>query len=228
VKKLRPIASGLVGPVPALLLAVLLIVSSLLLAWYLGRYVVLAVLLYAVINIAYSLALKHVAIVDVMTIAVGFVLRVLGGSVAISVVPSHWLVLCTILISIFLGFTKRRAELITVCARIGGNSRLVLKDYSIAFLDQAISMVTGATIIGYALYTVDEHTLKVLGTRAMLLTVPLVMYGLFRYIYIIYHLKGGDDPVRILIRDVPTIINLIIWVVISLLVVSYGGQFDLF
>jgi hypothetical protein len=131
------------------------------------------------------------------------------------------------MISIFLGFTKRRVELLSVDTQ-QNNSRPVLKDYSIAFLDQVIPMVTGATILAYALYTVDEHTLTVLGTRAMLLTLPFVIYGLLRYIYIIYHLKQYADPAENLIRDIPTIINLMLWVVTSLLVVKYGGKIDFF
>ena len=154
-------------------------------------------------------------------------MRIVGGSVAISVAPSHWLVLCTIMVSMFLGFTKRRAELVAVDFG-GGPTRKVLADYSVAFLDQVISMVTGATIICYALYTVDSRTMGVLGSRAMLLTVPSVMYGLFRYIYLIYHLKKGEDPTGVLCRDVPMIINLLIWVVLSILVVSCGGRIDLF
>jgi len=227
VKKYRPIASGAVDPGVAKLLSVILIVSGLALASFLYFHVFLVVLLYVVINIAYSLVIKHIVILDVLTIAVGFVLRIVAGGMAISVIPSHWLILCTVMISTFLGFTKRRAELLTVDID-KDNSRPVLKDYSIAFLDQVIPMVTGATIIAYALYTVDSHTLKVLGTRAMLVTLPFVIYGLFRYIYIIYHLQQGADPTETLIRDVPTIVNFMIWILISLLVVNYGSKLDFF
>ena len=181
------------------------------------------VLLYAAINLIYSLKIKHVAILDVMTIAAGFVLRILAGSAAISVLPSHWLILCTIMISLFLGFTKRRAELIGVTTNCEqNNTRIVLKDYSIAFLDQVIAVVTGATIICYALYTVDARTVETFGNRTMLLTVPSVIYGIFRYIYIIYHLQKGDDPTQALLRDIPTLVNLLIWVAIALLVVTNG------
>ena len=225
IKKYRPIASGLTAPGTAILLSLTLIILALVLACMLNKYVVLSLVLYIAINIAYSLAVKHIVILDVLTIAFGFVLRIAGGGMAISVIPSYWLVLCTVMISIFLGFTKRRVELLAVNSE-NNNTRPVLKDYSIAFLDQVISMVTGATIIAYALYTVDAHTQMVLGTRAMLLTLPFVIYGLLRYIYIIYHLKQGADPVETLIRDIPTIINLLLWVVTSLLVVKYGGMID--
>lgn len=226
-KRFRPVASGAIAPTLAVLLSMIFIILGLAIACFLNRFVFLVVLLYIFVNIAYSLALKRIAILDVLTISFGFVLRIICGGMAISVTPSYWLVLCTVMISIFLGFTKRRVELLAVNPE-KNNTRPVLKDYSIAFLDQVISMVTGATIIAYALYTVDAHTQMVLGTRAMLLTLPFVIYGLLRYIYIIYHLKQGADPVETLIRDIPTIINLLLWVVTSLLVVKYGGKFDLF
>ena len=227
VKKNRPIARGTVGVNSALLMSGTLIILGLLLAGYINTLFLAIVLLYILIHIVYSLILKHVAILDVMTIAGGFVLRILGGSVAIAVSPSHWLVLCTIMISMFLGFTKRRAELIALDAN-SEYTRLVLKDYSTAFLDQVISIVTAATIVCYALYTVDAHTLEVLGSRGMLLTVPSVIYGLFRYIYLIYHRKKGQDPTITLFCDLPTICNLIIWTIISFLIVNYGSQLQLF
>ena len=141
--------------------------------------------------------------------------------------PSYWLILCTGMISLFIGFTKRRVELLAVDPE-QNNSRPVLKEYSIAFLDQVISMVTGTTILAYALYTVDAHTQMVLGSRAMLLTLPFVIYGLLRYIYIIYHLKQGADPTETLLHDIPTIINIFLWIATSLLVVKYGGKLDFF
>lgn len=226
VKRFRPIASGAISPGAAMIFSMVLIVVSVAVAWYVSWSEVLIVLLYVVMNILYSLALKHVAIVDVMTIAAGFVLRVLGGSVAISVAPSHWLLLCTVMISLFLGFTKRRAELLADTGQ-ARNSRVVLRNYSVAFLDQAISMVTSVTVICYILYTVDVRTLQVFGTRAMLLTVPSVIYGLFRYIYIIYHLEEGEDPTSTFVRDVPTIVNMIIWIIISLIVVICGNKLDI-
>jgi len=225
VKKFRPIAAGVLSVKYAVALSVVLILPGLGLSWLVNGRVMCVALLYAAINIVYSFGLKHVAILDVMTIAAGFVLRILAGSAAIAVVPSHWLVLCTIMISLFLGFTKRRVELAAVTeSGSAPSSRIVLKDYSMAFLDQVIAVVTGATIICYALYTVDARTLQVFGTRAMLLTVPSVIYGVFRYLYIIYHLERGQDPTQTLTHDIPTIINLIIWVIISLLVVAYGSQ----
>jgi 4-hydroxybenzoate polyprenyltransferase len=227
VKKHRPIACGALGAGEVWAVSCVLLVVSVGLAAWLNGVLGIIVGAYAGLNIAYSLGLKHVAILDVMTLAAGFVLRILGGSAAIGAEPSHWLILCTIMISMFLGFAKRRAELVAVQGGQGA-TRKVLADYSVAFLDQAISMMTGATIICYALYTVDARTVREFGTHAMLLTVPSVIYGFFRYLYLIYHLEGGEDPTRAVVRDVPTIINFVLWVVMAVLVVSYGGRLDLF
>jgi len=227
IKKNRPLARGVLSSNVALVLIIILVAANLGLSWVLGSNFLLISLIFLALNTLYSFGLKHVAILDVMTIAAGFVLRIVAGSIAIAVGPSHWLILCTIMVSLFLGFTKRRAELVSL-EGAGGQTRKVLQDYSIAFLDQVIPMVTAATIICYALYTVDNRTLNVLGTRAMLLTVPSVMYGLFRYIYLIYHKNKGADPTDLVCRDAPTLINLLIWVLISVWVVTKGQQFDLF
>lgn len=227
IKKFRPIADGAISPGSAIIMSGILFILGLTLASFLNWPLMLIVLIYFIINIAYSISIKHIAILDVLTISAGFVLRIVGGGLSISVVPSYWLILCTVMISLFLGFTKRRVELLAVDID-KNNSRPVLKDYSISFLDQVIPIVTGTTILAYALYTVDEHTQMVLGTRAMLLTLPFVIYGLLRYIYIIYHLKQYADPTENLIRDIPTIINLLLWIMTSLFVVKYGEKLNFF
>ncbi len=228
VKKNRPIASGWLSIPLAVELALILGGMSLALGAGLGKRYLGMLLIYYLISFLYSFVLKHVAILDVMTLSAGFVLRILAGSLAIQVSPSHWLILCTTMISLFLGFTKRRAELVGQ-AGTGNVTRPVLKDYSIDFLDQVIPLVTGATILCYALYTVDERTVRyVIGSRAMLLTLPFVIYGMFRYIYLAYHRKQGQDPTQTLLRDIPTLINLIGWILTSLLAVLFGRQLDLF
>jgi 4-hydroxybenzoate polyprenyltransferase len=227
-KKSRPIAAGTIRSGEAWILLSVLVLLGMTGAAYLKTQFLIVALLYLGMNGLYSLGLKHVAILDVMIIAAGFVLRILGGSVALeNVEPSHWLVLCTIMISLFLGFSKRRTELVSI-EQAGDTTRKVLQYYSVRFLDQAIAMVTAATFICYTLYTVDDHTLKVLGSRAMLITVPSVIYGLFRYIYLIYHKKTADDPATLVCRDVPTLINLVLWVILCYVAVSYGNQLDPF
>ena len=227
VKCQRPVASGRVSVGQALAISVLLGVLSLAPTLSLGWVYLVMVGAFLILNVVYSAGLKHVAILDVMAITGGFVLRIYAGGVAVAATPSYWLVLCTVMISMFLGFAKRRAELVGVDAA-ADRTRPVLQDYSVAFLDQVIAMLTAATMICYALYTVDARTVEALGSHSMLLTVPLVMYGLFRYIYLIYHLKEGEDPTGTLYRDAPTLVNLALWLVLSVVVVRYGQRIDLF
>jgi 4-hydroxybenzoate polyprenyltransferase len=225
-KKDRPIAEGVLSPAIAALSSIVLLIAGLIIGLFLSKPLAAILFLYFAIHCFYCIVLKHIVIVDVLTIAAGFVLRIAGGGLAVSVVPSYWLVLCTVMISAFLGFTKRRAELIVFNSQ-QNNFRPVLKEYSIAFLDQVIPMITAATIITYALYTVDEHTRDVLGSRAMLFTLPCVIYGMLRYIYIIYHLKQSHDPTDALLGDIPTLINLSLWILLSLFVVRFGSSLNL-
>ena len=218
VKRHRPIASGAVPVNRAAVAAALLLAVGLIGACWLGGRFVALIGLYAAIHVAYSLGLKRLAILDVMLIAAGFVLRILGGSVVVGVAPSHWLLLCTIFIALFLGFTKRRAELVG-SAENGLDTRAVLKDYSIGFLDQVTATVTGATLICYALYTVDAQTVERVGGRGMLLTIAPVIYGVFRYLYLTYHLEKGEDPTGVMLRDLPMILTVIVWAALAVLVV---------
>jgi len=227
-KQHRPLASGKISVGAAGILIFIFAGLGVIAAVGLNLRFLIVVLIYLGINALYSLGLKHVAILDVMIIAAGFVLRILGGSVALDdVEPSHWLILCTIMISLFLGFSKRRTELVSI-EQAGDTTRKVLQYYSVRFLDQAIAMVTAATFICYTLYTVDEHTLEVLGSRAMLITVPSVIYGLFRYIYLVYHKKTSADPATLVWGDVPTLLNLVLWVVLCYIAVSFGNRLDPF
>ncbi|MBN1435516.1 MAG: decaprenyl-phosphate phosphoribosyltransferase [Sedimentisphaerales bacterium] len=226
VKKHRPIARSAVTIPTAAVFALVLAAISITAAWLLGPRFFFITALYTFIQILYSIILKHLVILDVMTIAAGFVLRILAGSVVISVPPSHWLILCTVFISFFLGFTKRRAEL--VANHSDEPTRAVLKHYSVEFLNQIIAMVTGVTIVCYALYTVDTRTLHEFGSRAMLLTLPSVMYGMFRYLYLIYHLNQGENPAKILSKDIPSILNALLWIAICIFVVRYGTDLHLF
>ncbi len=220
VKRQRPLATGDLSAREALLTAVALLAGGVGCGLYLNCAFLAWLGIYAGLCLIYSAGLKHVVIVDVMVIAAGFVLRILGGAAAITVVPSHWLLLCAMMISLFLGFTKRRAEM-TDGKQQAADTRHVLKDYSVGFLDQAIAMMTTATLVCYALYTVDEQTVNYFGTRGLLLTVPLVIYGLFRYLYLIYHLRQGQDATASLCRDWPSLINLLLWVLVVVLVLHH-------
>ena len=225
-KRNRPVASGAVSVGRALAVGLAMAAVGLVLSGLSGRVVLVMGVLYLVLGVMYSLGLKHVVIVDVMVLAGGFVLRILAGAAAIEVPASHWLVLCTIMVALFLGFTKRRAEMASE-EGTGEHTRPVLAAYSVGYLDQVIAMVTGATIVSYALYTVDEHTVALVGSRAMLLTVPFVIYGLLRYVYLIYHLAWPGDPTRALLRDAWMLADVAAWAAVSAWVVGYGKGFAL-
>jgi len=225
-KRFRPIAAGEISRSSALTLALLLVVVVLICSLLLSPVFAALILTYMVLNTAYSLGLKQVVIIDVMIIGAGFVLRVLGGAAAIGVSPSHWLVLCTILLSVFLGFTKRRAEL-TLLQDKASDHREVLYRYSPAFLDQMVSVVTAATLMCYILYTVDARTLRVVTgeSRGLLLTVPFVMYGIFRYLYVVYRLERGGSPTTALLHDKMLLACIALWALLCMAVIYSPEHF---
>jgi 4-hydroxybenzoate polyprenyltransferase len=175
-------------------------------------------LAFFLLNLGYTTYLKNVVILDVITIAAGFVLRVVGGAVIISVVASHWLILCAILLSLFLGFSKRRRELALLEADATSH-RKVLEHYSPYFLDQMIAVVTASTLICYALYTMSKDTIEKLGTSKLIYTIPFVLYGIFRYLYLVHQKKEGCNPTEVIFTDVPIIINVTLWVITSIVFV---------
>ncbi len=215
-KKNRPIASGRIKKNFALLLSLILIITPLTYSFFMELNLFLIFLIYIVLNILYSFFLKKVVIIDVMVISANFVLRVFSGSMLFSIPISSWLILCTIFLSLFLGFSKRRFELYS----LGGNAvnhREVLSLYSIPFLDQMITIVTASTIISYALYTVSEETVKRFGS-GLIYSLPFVLYGIFRYLFIVYVKGKGGDPTKVLTEDIPLIIDILLW---SLFIVGY-------
>jgi 4-hydroxybenzoate polyprenyltransferase len=223
-KRNRPLPSGRISAGSAIIISVVLAVGALVLSGLALPWPVSGVVAaYLVLNLLYSFALKHVVILDVMIIAFGFILRVLGGALAVAVAPSHWLLLCTLNIALFLAFTKRRAELIAL-EHEAANHRKVLAEYSHGFLDQAISIVTGATLVCYILYTVDDRTIATFETQALVATVPFVLYGLFRYLYLGFHRDDGGSPTSAVLTDVPFLINLALWALVCLGIVYWGPQ----
>lgn len=221
-KSSRPLASGALPPWMGLVGFVALVVAALSISHLFLNWIVTAVIgFFIVLNVAYSLGLKHVVIIDVLIIATGFVLRILAGAAALSVMPSAWLVLCAVIISLFLGFTKRRAELLLLGDQAFEHRR-VLADYSPAFLNQMVSSVTAATVLGYVLYTVDSRTVELVGSRALLLSVPLVLYGIFRYLYLVYHAESGGDPTRTVFTDIPLLITGGLWGLLCTFIMAFG------
>ena len=213
-KSRRPLASGKLKKDTAVKIIVLVCLASLFFAFYMNILFGIIVLAYFLLNIGYSIYLKNIVIIDVVSIAAGFVLRVLGGAVIISVVASQWLILCTILLSLFLGFSKRRHELIML-EDSATSHRRVLEHYSPYFLDQMIAVVTASTLICYALYTMSKDTIEKLGTSKLIYTIPFVLYGIFRYLYLVHQKEEGGSPTEIMFTDKPMIINLCLWVISS-------------
>uniref|UniRef100_A0A7C3YT31 Decaprenyl-phosphate phosphoribosyltransferase n=1 Tax=candidate division WOR-3 bacterium TaxID=2052148 RepID=A0A7C3YT31_UNCW3 len=211
-KRFRPIASGRLKVSIALPFALLLILLSLILGYCLNRDFFLVLLLYLILTLAYSFFLKEIVILDLLTIAFGFVLRALGGTVVIGVSLSVWLFICTILLALFLGITKRKTE-IALLGDSAPNHRSVLFHYSHNFLDQMTSVVTAATVVSYSIYTVAPETVAKFGTNKLFLTIPFVLYGIFRYLYLIYHAEFLENPEWALIKDIPLTIAVLLWAI---------------
>ena len=210
-KKKRPVAAGVLSVRFAAIAAGFLITVAVVGSFDLGSNFGLVTVAYVTLVAAYSKWLKHLVIVDVFAIAAGFVLRVAAGAVAIDVVMSHWLVICTMLLALFLGLSKRRQELVTL-ASDGKLHRQVLAEYNSLFLDMMIGVVTSATVVSYALYTVSQETVQRFHTDRLLYTLPFVLYGIFRYLYLVYHKNHGGDPSRTLVSDGPLLTNIVLWV----------------
>jgi 4-hydroxybenzoate polyprenyltransferase len=209
-KRHRPLASGTLSVTTATAAAAVLAVAALSGALYLGGRFTVILASYLALNILYSLGLKHVVIVDVMIISLGFVLRVLAGGAAISVEVSEWLLLCTIFLALFLAFSKRRHELLLM-ADSASDQRPVLTHYSPTFLDQMINVVTASTVVSYALYAVAPETVEKFHTENLIYTVPLVLFGVFRYLYLVHQQPGERNPTEAIIGDLPFLFNLTLW-----------------
>jgi 4-hydroxybenzoate polyprenyltransferase len=209
-KRLRPVASGRVPVRVAGTVGALLLAGASAGAFALSTRFGFVALAYAVLLTGYSLGLKHVVIVDALVIASGFVLRALAGVVVIDAEFSDWLLLCTILLALFLTFGKRRHELVTL--EDGAlDHRPILSEYSPQLLDQMIAVVTASTLMAYALYTVAPETQTRLGTTQMPWTIPFVLYGLFRYLYLLYRRDLGGDPSEHLITDRALLVAVALW-----------------
>ncbi len=208
-KRRRPIASGAVQPAIGAAIAILLLATGLALAWSATTFALACALGYVALQAAYTTLLKRVVILDVMAIAAGFVLRAVAGAFAIEVTISPWLLICTILLALFLALSKRRSELLASDRPTA--HRQVLGEYNLAFLDQLIAIVTSCTVLAYVLYTYSEQTMQKFPSHLMPLTLPFVLYGVFRYLYLIYRRSEGGEPELLLIRDTPLLISIVLW-----------------
>lgn len=211
VKARRPIASGAVPVRDALVFAAALGAAALAGAFALGTAFGVISLAYVSLLGFYSLSLKHIVIVDVMTIAMGFVLRAFAGAVAIGVPLSQWALIVTILLALFLALSKRRHELVSLAGEAAGH-RPSLREYSPYLLDQMISVVTAATVVAYASYTISADTVAKFGTDQLALTLPFPLYGIFRYLYLVHQRDGGGSPSEMLLTDGPLLACVALWV----------------
>lgn len=209
-KRLRPIAAGELSPASAVLLAGFLAAAAFAGAAVLGWPFARLLVFYLALNALYSWRLKHVVILDVMVIALGFVVRVLAGAAAIDVAVSSWLLLCTTFLALFLAFSKRRHEIVLLADSAAGQRR-VLDSYSPAFLDQMINVVTASSVLAYALYAVAPETVEKYHTQNLVYTVPLVLFGIFRYLFLIYQQKDERNPTEAILHDPPSLLNLLVW-----------------
>ncbi|CAB3872857.1 Decaprenyl-phosphate phosphoribosyltransferase [Achromobacter mucicolens] len=222
-KRLRAIASGRVSlPAARALIAVLFCAAlGLPLACGLGP-VALAVAGYLTLNVAYTLSLKHKVLVDVFCIASGFMIRLACGTYAVGIVPSRWMLLCSFMLTLFLGFAKRRAEIASApldAPASAGSTRTVLRHYSPQLLDILVAITASTTLLAYGLYTVDSDTAALHGTQNLIITLPIVTFGVFRYLYLLYKGGSGEEPGRDLLADNQIRLAVLAWVAVVVLLV---------
>jgi len=224
IKRHRPVASGALSPGVALTAALILAALSVAGATTINTGLTITAVSYMVLLGAYSAALKHYVIIDVLTLSAGFVLRAVAGAVAIGVPISHWLLVCSTLLALFIGLSKRRHEL-TLLSDSASGHRPSLQEYSPYLLDQMISVVTAATLVAYSVYTISSETAERLGSDRLGLTIPFVLYGIFRYLYLVHRRDGGGSPSELLLTDRPLLVCVALWVaaVVLVLYTPLGG-----
>ena len=218
-KKLRPIASGRVSAATAGTVGAIFGATGLIAAWRLNTNFLGIVVAYLAINILYSTFLKRIALLDVFIVASGFLLRVIAGGVVIRVAISPWLIVCTTLLALFIALSKRRHELVLL-GRRASDHRAILKDYSPYFLDQLISIVTASTVVTYALYTLSPDVQSKFPGKRLELTIPFVLFGIFRYLHLIHNSDHGGNPTRSLFTD-PVLLSVVLFWAASVILIIY-------
>jgi 4-hydroxybenzoate polyprenyltransferase len=222
-KARRPIASGALSPFLAGGAAAALAAVALAAAFALGIPFGVVALSYVLLQAAYSGPLKHIVILDVLTIAAGFVLRAAAGAVVIGVPISHWLLVDTTLLALFLALSKRRHELVLLADGATGH-RPILGEYSPYLLDQMVSVVTASTLVAYIFYCISPETVQKFGTDMLGLTIPFPLYGIFRYLYLVHRREGGGSPSQMLLNDRPLLVCVALWV-LAVVVIVYLRPF---
>ena len=209
-KSRRPIASGQLPLRTATLVAVVLALVALAGSWFLGRAFLASAGCYLALNVLYSFRLKEVVIVDVLSVSLGFVIRAVAGGAAIGVAVSDWLLICTVLFALFLSLSKRRHELTSLSDAAAGH-RAILAEYSPYLLDQMIGVVTASCLMAYAFYTTAEETRQKFQTDRLAWTIPFVLYGIFRYLYLVHQKEKGGSPTDVLLTDLPLLLDVALW-----------------
>lgn len=210
VKSKRPVASGQLPRSFAFGFSIFGVIVSLGLGYYLAPLFALGLALYAAANLIYSFYFKQFVILDAMLLALGFVLRAVSGGWLIGAPISDWLVICTLLLSLFLGFSKRRAELVLLEGEAKSH-RASLEHYSPYLLDQLIGVVTASTVVAYTFYTLSPEVKEKLGSTHLYLTVPFVLFGIFRYLYLVHQKTEGGDPTKTIFSDLPLVLGIVLW-----------------
>lgn len=218
VKRMRPIAAGVLAPGTAAMAAALIAAGALGAALAIGPRFAAAAAAYLTLFYLYTRWLKHLVIVDVLSIAIGFVLRTYAGAVAIHVPVGDWLLVCTVLLALFLGLSKRRHE-ITLLASSAADHRRILDEYNPYLLDQMIGVVTASTLMAYIIYCTSADTVERFGTHNLVLTIPFPIYGILRYLCLVHRRDGGGNPSELLITDRPLLICVGLWGLVTALVI---------
>lgn len=221
-KRNRPLSSGAISASAALVAAAGLAVTGFALSIVIiGPAFTAVAALYFSLTVSYCVLLKQLVILDAMTIAAGFVIRIVGGAVAVNVAPSHWLIVCAYLLALFLAFSKRKQELLTLSDR-AGEHRKALAEYSVTFLGHGNIILIGASIVCYALYTVAPETMEKFGTDSLIYGTVFVIYGMLRYMLLMENSDNGGDPSKMLLRDRPLLATVVGWGVYNAIVVYYS------
>lgn len=213
-KRKRPIAAGHLSGVWATLLVMLCWSVAGIGAWWIGRSFTAVLLGYLLLQVLYTSVLKQLVLLDIMAIALGFILRVVAGAEAIDVMVSNWLFLCTLVFALFLGFAKRRAELSSLEDGASAH-RASLADYTVPMLDQMMSICAASSILAYGLYTVSRETVEHVGNDHLKFTVPFVVYGIFRYLFLVHKRGAGGAPEKVLLGDPPLLIDIALFLAVA-------------
>jgi 4-hydroxybenzoate polyprenyltransferase len=221
-KRLRPLASGALAPRTAVMVAAILASGCLALAFVLGRPFAATAFVYLGLNLLYSFKLKEVVIVDVLCVSLGFVVRAVAGAVALGVAISDWLLICTLLLALFLTISKRRHELTSLNQEASAH-RKILAEYSPYLLDQMINVVTASLLSAYAFYTTAAETREKFQTDRLAWTIPFVLYGIFRYLYLVHQKEKGGSPSDVLLTDRPLLAAVALWAVAIVIIIYTAG-----